>query len=135
MLIHYHSRKYIKLIAITLVILFFTPYTVKIIDTVHHHHYRYLTEENNVINFSNHSNICPIPGFHFHSFLFQKTVPFFNGSLFVYQILSFSTLNPFSSNFILSFSLRGPPRHFFELTLINSIRKLLAETYTCITTC
>lgn len=103
------SRRMRNLMAVILLVIFFSPVPVKLADVIVHHHYTSHYTKEKEAGYNQFNTLCPIPGFKFHSFAFQPSIPELLGSLFFHKVEVFRTRKPYLSRFVLSFSLRGPP--------------------------
>ncbi|MBN2614396.1 MAG: hypothetical protein JXR71_01770 [Bacteroidales bacterium] len=103
------SRRLRIILAVVLLLVFFSPVPIKLADVIVHHHYTSHYTKQKEEGYNPYNSLCPIPGFNFHSFTFQPSVPKLDGTSFLHKIDVFRTLKPYLSRFVLSFSLRGPP--------------------------
>lgn len=92
-----------------LLVIFLSPYGIKVADMVIHHHYTSHYVATPETEYSVEGHFCPIPGFQYHTFVFQQAIGETEGIRFNHQFVVFRTRDPFITRYVLSFSLRGPP--------------------------
>lgn len=103
------SRKLRHSLVAFLLVIFFAPYPVKLFDTVYHHHYTQHETQSKQERIDVPANLCPIPGFKFHSFIFQQPLLATEGVTFTHKIPVYKTRKAVATNYNLCFSLRAPP--------------------------
>jgi len=68
------TKKLKKIIALTLVFIFMTPITIKLLDGLFHHHDHFHCTAKNEKHFHEHHEKCPIPSFELSFFSVEKHV-------------------------------------------------------------
>jgi hypothetical protein len=103
------TKKLKHIISISLVFVFLTPMTVKLLDSRFHHHYHFICTAKNEHHFHEYHDKCSIPGFEFFLYTLNKIVLETQKTFYFEKLL----INYFSirccSESKYSFSLRAPP--------------------------
>jgi len=68
------TKKLKHIIAISLVIIFLLPMTVKLSDGLFHHHDHFICTAKHELHFHKHHDKCPIPGFELSLYSLNKII-------------------------------------------------------------
>ena len=103
------TKKLKHIIAISLVIIFLIPMTVKLLDGLFHHHDHFICTATHERHFHEHHHKCPIPGFELSFYSLNKIIAetgktFYCDRIFINYISGY-----FNSKLKYSFLLRAPP--------------------------
>ncbi len=115
-----------NIISVLLVVVFFLPMTIKLIDGFFHHHDHFICTAKNEQHFHKHHEKCPIPSFEFSFFSTEESIQANDKQPFGIEIANVYFYIYCSNRFEYSFLLRAPPR------ITNNTRTIKKWNSTCL---
>jgi len=105
------TKKHKHIIAISLVIIFLLPMTVKLLDGLFHHHDHFICTAIHELHFHEHHDKCPIPCFELSFYSLNKIILETHKTIYCDRIFINYISRYFNNKLKYSFLLRAPPVH------------------------
>jgi len=103
------TKKLKNIISLTLVFIFMTPMTIKLVDGFFHHHDHFICTAKNEKHFHEHHEKCPIPSFELSFFSFEKHIQTTQKHFYRLELNDNYNFVYCCNNSKYSFLLRAPP--------------------------
>jgi hypothetical protein len=103
------TKKRKHIIAISLVIIFLSPMTIKLLDGLFHHHDHFICTAIHELHFHEHHHKCPVPGFELSFYSLNNLKPQTDKTFYCDRIFISYISGYYNSKLKYSFLLRAPP--------------------------